>query len=188
PPLFRSLASLGAGLMHSRSIEFAKRYNVPLVVKPAQTSGSGTLIAAESDTRPRVVTGVALMKDAARVTLADLPDRPGVMDEIFTRMAERKIPIDMVVQDASTDGRAEVSFTVPAEELADALTAAEQAVTQLGAGKVRHGTNLSKVSAVGSGMKTHTGVAAQMFRALAEREINIDLVTTSDIKISVLVD
>src|SRR5690606_11500276 len=75
-----------------------------------------------------------------------------------------------------------------AEELADALTAAEQAVTQLGAGKVRHGTNLSKVSAVGSGMKTHTGVAAQMFRALAEREINIDLVTTSDIKISVLVD
>ncbi|MDQ3333533.1 MAG: aspartate kinase, partial [Planctomycetota bacterium] len=182
------LASLGAGVMHSRSIEFAKKYDVPLVVKPSQSDGSGTLIAAESDQVQRVVTGVALVKDTVRVTLADLPDRPGVMDQIFSRMAERKIPIDMVVQDASTDGRAEVSFTVPEEDLAEALTAAEQAVKELGAGKVRHGTNLSKVSAVGSGMRTHTGVAAQMFRTLADRGINIGLVTTSDIKISVLVD
>jgi aspartate kinase len=182
------LASLGAGVMHSRSIEFAKKYDVPLVVKPSQTDGSGTLIAGEFEQQRRVVTGVALVKDTVRVTLADLPDRPGVMDEIFSRMAERKIPIDMVVQDASTDGRAEVSFTVPEDDLAEALTAAEQAVKTLGAGRVRHGTNLSKVSAVGSGMRTHTGVAAQMFRTLADRGINIGLVTTSDIKISVLVD
>ncbi len=182
------LASLGAGVMHSRSIEFAKKYDVPLVVKPSQTDGSGTLIASVSDERQRIVTGVALVKDAVRVTLADLPDRPGVMDQIFTRMAERKIPIDMVVQDASTDGRAEVSFTIPEEDLAEALTAAESAVQELGAGKVRHGTHLSKVSAVGTGMRNHTGVAAQMFRALADAGVNIGLVTTSDIKISVLVD
>lgn len=182
------LASLGAGVMHSRSIEFAKKYDVPLVVKPSQTDGTGTLIAAASDERQRVVTGVALVKDAVRVTLAELPDRPGVMDQIFSRMAERKIPIDMVVQDASTDGRAEVSFTIPEEDLAEALTAAEQAVAELGAGTVRHGTHLSKVSAVGTGMRTHTGVAAQMFRALADAGVNIGLVTTSDIKISVLVD
>ncbi|HEX6987444.1 MAG TPA: ACT domain-containing protein, partial [Planctomycetaceae bacterium] len=181
------LASLGAGVMHSRSIEFAKKYHVPLVVKPSHTDGAGTLIAAESDRQPRVVTGVALVKNTARVTLADLPDRPGVMDQIFTRMAERKIAIDMVVQDVSTDGRAEVSFTVPEDDLADALTAAEQAVAHLGAGKVRHGTNVSKVSAVGAGMRTHTGVAAQMFRTLADHGINIGLVTTSEIKISVLV-
>jgi len=182
------LASLGAGVMHSRSIEFAKKYHVPLVVKPSFSDGAGTLIAAESDVTPRVVTGVALVKNTVRVTLADLPDRPGVMDQIFSRMAERKIPIDMVVQDVSTDGLAEVSFTVPEDDLAEALTAAEAAVAQLGAGEVRQGTNLSKVSAVGSGMRTHSGVAAQMFRVLAERGINIHLVTTSDIKISVLVD
>jgi aspartate kinase len=187
------LASLGAGVMHSRSIEFAKKYHVPLVVKPSQTDGAGTLIAAESDgvesdRRPRVVTGVALVKNTVRVTLADLPDRPGVMDQVFGRMGERKIAIDMVVQDVSTDGLAEVSFTVPEDDLADALTAAETAVKQLGAGSVRHGTNVSKVSAVGTGMRTHTGVAAHMFRALADRGINIHLVTTSEIKISVLVD
>lgn len=182
------LASLGAGVMHSRSIEFAKKYHVPLVVKPSYSDGTGTLITAESDSDAPVVTGVALMKNTVRMTLAELPDRPGVMNEIFSRMAERKIPIDMVVQDVSTEGKAEVSFTVPEEDLAEALTAGEEAILTLGAGKVRHGTNLSKLSVVGIGMRAHTGVAAQMFQTLADREINIGLVTTSDIKISVLVN
>lgn len=182
------LSSLGAGVMHSRSIEFAKKYHVPLVVKPSHSEGSGTLITAESDSHTAVVTGVALVKNTVRVTLAELPDRPGVMNEIFSRMADRRIPIDMVVQDVSTDGKAEVSFTVPEEDLAEALTAGEQSVERLGAGKVRHGTNVSKLSVVGVGMKAHTGVAAQMFQTLADHGINIGLVTTSDIKISVLVD
>lgn len=181
------LASLGAGVMHSRSIEFAKKYQVPLVVRPAHTAGEGTRIESTHDTESRVVTGVALVKNAARVTLADLPDQPGVMNEIFSRMAERKIAIDMVVQDAGSQGLADVSFTVPEEDLADTLTAAEDAIRQLGAGSVRHGTNVSKLSVVGSGMRTHTGVAAQLFQTLADRGINIELVTTSDIKISVLV-
>lgn len=182
------LASLGAGVMHSRSIEFAKKYHVPLVVKPSHSDGAGTLIATEPDRQTRIVTGVALLKNAARVTLADLPDRPGVMDQIFTRMAERKIAIDMVVQDVSTAGLAEVSFTVPEDDLAETLTAAENAVEHLQAGSVHHGTNVSKVSVVGVGMRTHTGVAAQMFQTLADHGINIGLVTTSDIKISVLVE
>ncbi len=182
------LASLGAGVMHSRSIEFAKKYRVPLRVRPAYSEGEGTLIALHSLAKPPVVTGVALVRNEARVSLCEIPDRPGVMSLIFTEMAQRKIPIDMVVQDVGQGGRAEVTFTVPESELADALTAAENAVKQLGSGTVRHGTNVSKVSAVGIGMKTHTGVAAQMFSVLAEAGINIGMVTTSEIKISVLVD
>ncbi|MFN9198264.1 MAG: aspartate kinase, partial [Planctomycetaceae bacterium] len=181
------LASLGAGVMHSRSIEFAKKYRVPVLVRPAYSPGEGTLIGPEGDAES-VVTGAALAKNEARVTLRDIPDRPGVLSQVFTQMAQRKIPIDMVVQDIGADGRASVSFTVPQDELAETLTAAEEAVRQLGSGHVDVGSNLSKVSAVGSGMQTHTGVAAQMFAALSQAGVNIDMITTSDIKISALVD
>jgi aspartate kinase len=180
------LASLGAGVMHSRSIEFAKKYRVPLRVRPAYSTGAGTLIAPPADDTP-VVTGMALARNEARVSLCDIPDRPGVMSLIFTKMAARKIPIDMVVQDLGLAGKAEVSFTVPQDDLADTLTAAQQAVDELGAGHVLHGTNVSKLSVVGLGMRTHTGVAAQMFRSLADACINIGMITTSEIKISALV-
>lgn len=182
------LASLGAGVMHSRSIEFAKKYRVPLVVRPALSAGEGTRISDGQDREGRAVTGVALLKNAARLTLADLPDEPGVMNQVFSFLAAHNIPIDMIVQDAGRKGYADVSFTVPEEELAIALTAAERAIAHIGAGHVLHGTNVSKLSVVGSGMRNHTGVAAQMFQTLAARRINIDLVTTSDIKISVLVN
>jgi aspartate kinase len=181
------LASLGAGVMHSRSIEFAKKYRVPVRVRPAYSEGEGTLIAPDG-TDDNVVTGAALAKNDARVSLWDIPDRPGVMSLIFSKMAERKIPIDMVVQNVGARGVANVSFTVEQDELAETLTAAEEAVQVLGAGNVQHGTNLSKVSVVGSGMTTHTGVAAQMFSTLAAAGVNIGMITTSDIKISVLVD
>lgn len=182
------MASLGAGVMHSRSIEFAKKYRVPLWVKPSFSDGAGTLIAPESDDPSAVVTGVALVKNEARVTLSGIPDRPGVMRLIFTKLAQRKIPIDMVVQDVGAEGLAEVTFTVPQDDLAETLTAAEEAAKELDAGTVQHGTNVSKVSVVGSGMRTHSGVAAQMFQSLATAGVNIGLITTGDIKISVLVD
>ncbi len=182
------LASLGAGVMHSRSIEFAKKYRVPLRVRPSYSDGEGTLISLHGHDQPHVVTGVALVRNEARVSLCEIPDRPGVMSLIFAKMSQRKIPIDMVVQNVGQGGLAEVSFTVPESELADALTAAQAAIEELGSGIVQHGTNVSKVSVVGIGMKTHTGVAAQMFSVLAEAGINIGMVTTSEIKISVLVD
>lgn len=182
------LTSLGGGKMHSRSIEFAKKYRVPLQVRPAYQQGAGTLIAPLSDEDAAMVSSVAVVKNEAIVNLRDLPDRPGVMSAVFQRMAERKIPIDMVIQDVAAAGIASVTFTVPQDDLADALTAAEEAVKLLGAGSVHHGTNVSKVSVVGSGMRTHTGVAAQMFRSLADAKINISMITTSEIKISVLVD
>lgn len=179
------LASLGAGVMHSRSIEFAKKFRVPLRVRPSFSDGEGTLITSASDAN--VVTGLALVRNEARVTLDDLPDLPGVMSTIFSCMSQRKIPVDMVVQNVASQGRATVSFTVPEGDLAETLTAAEAAVAALGAGKIRSGTNVSKVSAVGTGMQTHSGIAAEMFQTLAARGINLQMITTSEIKISVLV-
>ncbi len=181
------LTSLGGGKLHSRSVEFAKKYNVHLLVKSAFEDIPGTLIAPEGESESQMVTGIAIVKNEARVSLVDLPDRPGVRSLIFAKMAERKIPIDMVVQDVGAGGLAEVSFTVPEGDLAETLTAAEEATAELGAGKVLHGTNLSKVSAVGGGMRTHTGVAGQMFQALAAAGVNIGMITTSEIKISVQV-
>ncbi len=180
------LASLGAGVMHSRSIEFAKKFRVPLRVRPSFNENLGTLIA--NRTEDRVVTGLATAKQEARVTLADLPDQPGVMATVFSNLSARKIPIDMVIQNVAQNGLAEVTFTVPEGDLAETLTAAEAAVKALGAGVVHSGTHVSKVSAVGSGMLTHPGVAATMFRSLADAGINLEMITTSEIKISALVD
>ena len=182
------LTSLGGGKMHSRSIEFAKKYRVPLLVRPAYSNGEGTLIAPYQDENVPMVTGVALVKSEAIVALRGLPDRPGVLAALFGKMAERKIPIDMVIQDVAAGAVAAVSFTVPQDDLADALTAAEEAVKSLGAGEVHHGTNVAKVSVIGAGMRTHTGVAAQMFKSLSDRGVNIQMITTSEIKISVLVN
>lgn len=182
------LTSLGGGKMHSRSIEFAKKYRVLLQVRPAYTEGVGTLIAPIEDDKVPMVTGVALVKSEAIVNLRMLPDRPGVLAALFSKMAERKIPIDMVIQDVAEEGIAEVTFTVPEEDLSEALTAAEQAIRALGAGEVHHGTHVAKVSVVGAGMRKHTGVAAQMFKSLSDSGVNIQMITTSEIKISVLVD
>ncbi|MFK7818299.1 MAG: aspartate kinase [Planctomycetaceae bacterium] len=181
------LASLGAGVMHSRSIEFAKKYRVPIRVRPSFSDDTGTLIAPEPEDDMAVVAGVALVANEARVSLVDIPDEPGVMQLVFAKMSDRKIPIDMVVQNVGMGGTANVSFTVPQDDLAETLTAASEAVEELGSGSVTQGTNLAKVSVVGAGMRTHTGVACQMFQTLADAGINISIVTTSEIKISVLV-
>ena len=183
------LASLGAGVMHSRSIEFAGKYGVPVVVRSSLTDEPGTVIG-RTQSRATIgpdVTGLALVRDAARVTLAGLPDRPGVMKDIFRRMADRAIPLDMVVQDLSVAGVAEVSFTVPQEDLAGALSAGQAAVKVLGQGEVTVGTELAKISAVGAGMRERPGVAAAMFRTLAGIGCNVELVTTSEIKVSCLI-
>ncbi len=182
------LASLGAGVMHSRSIEFAKKYKVPLKVRPSFSDGQGTLIAVQPLAEAPVVTGVAFVRDEVRVSLTDIPDEPGIMSSIFTRMAEHKISLDMIVQDVGTGGVARVSFTVPQTDLADTLTAASEAIDVIGSGKIQHGTNLSKVSIVGSGMRNHYGVASRMFAILADAEINVGMITTSEIKLTVLVD
>lgn len=180
------LASLGAGVMHSRSVEFAKKYAVPLRVRSASEEGPGTLIGPESG-EARPVIGLALVEEESRVSLDDIPDQPGVLAAIFDCMAERRIPIDMVVQNVGHDRRARVSFTVPKDELEDAIAAAEQAIAAIGSGRVSVKAKLAKVSAVGRGMVDQAGVAARMFRSLAAAGINVEMITTSEIKISALV-
>jgi len=182
------LASLGAGVMHSRSIEFAKKYRVHLRVRPSYSDGPGTLIAPEADENPPICTGVAFVRNEALISLIGLPDQPGVMSSLFTALSTARIPVDMVVQNVAREGIANVSFTVAEDELASALKVVDVAALTLGAQAVKTTTGLSKVSIVGHGMQTHTGVAARMFQVLASHGINIKVVTTSEIKISVLID
>lgn len=181
------LASLGAGVMHSRSIEFAKKYDVNLRVKPSYKDAPGTLIAPRPADSSPIVAGVAFVRNEARVSLIGVPDQPGVMSQIFSRLSEQKIPVDMVVQNIGMAGTANISFTVAEDDLENALQTAGAAAEALG-GTVQHTRNKSKVSVVGHGMQTHTGVAAQMFQVLADHDVNINMVTTSEIKISVLID
>ncbi|WP_406700596.1 aspartate kinase [Singulisphaera sp. Ch08] len=184
------LASLGAGVMHSRSIEFAKKYGVPVHVRSSFSDAPGTWIVAEGYARRLgvTVTGAALAKDEARITVFRVPDRPGVVHSLFHSIAGSHIVVDMIVQNVATDGTTEVSFTVDSGDLAETLRTVENAARSVGASGVAHEAEVAKVSVVGLGMKTHTGVATTMFEALANAGINIQMITTSEIKISVLVD
>jgi aspartate kinase len=182
------LASLGAGVMHSRSIEFAKKYGVPIHVRSSFSDAPGTWIVAESEARRlgSSVTGTALAKDEARVSVRGVPDRPGVVHTLFRTIAEANIVVDMIVQNVSTAGITEVSFTVSVADLPETLRVTELAARAIGATSVTHDADVAKLSAVGLGMRTHTGVATAMFEALAAAGINIEMITTSEIKISVL--
>jgi aspartate kinase len=184
------LASLGAGVMHSRSIEFAKKYGVPIHVRSSFSDATGTWIVDERDAERlgAPVTGAALARDEARITIRGVPDRPGVVHAIFRTIAAAKIVVDMIVQNVSRGGTTEVSFTVAKGDLPETLSAAESAAREIGATSVTHDASVAKVSVVGLGMRTHTGVATTLFEVLASAGINIQMITTSEIKISVLVD
>jgi aspartate kinase len=184
------LASLGAGVMHSRSIEFAKKYGVPIHVRSSFSDAPGTwIVDEEAAQRPgSPVTGAALAKDEARITILGVPDRPGVVHGIFRRIGASHLVVDMIVQNVSTGGTTEVSFTVAKGDLPETLRAAEAASRECGASGVTHDADVAKVSVVGVGMRTRTGVATMMFQSLAAAGINIQMITTSEIKISVLVD
>lgn len=180
------LASLGAGVMHNRSIEFAKKFGVPIQVRNSMTDSPGTLIANEAESSVGPVCGCALTRDEARVTVTDVPNEPGASWEVFSRIADRNVTVDMIVQNDS-DERADISFTVPKEELSVTLEAAREAVAVLGAGEVLFDEQVSKVSVVGAGMARERGVAESMFGALSEAGVNIQMITTSEIKISALI-
>jgi aspartate kinase len=182
------LASLGAGVMHSRSIEFAKKFSVPIHVRSSFTDIPGTMIVAEPEVPGRAVSGAALTRNEARVTTAGVPDVPGTIYEIFSRIADNNVTVDMIVQNVGDEGHADISFTVPRDELAVTLEAVEDAQTVVGGFKVSSDDNVSKVSVVGQGMATQSGISDTMFGALAAAEINIQMITTSEIKISALVE
>lgn len=184
------LASLGAGVMHSRSIEFGKKFNVPIHVRNSGvfTDAPGTIIGPLAESADRAVSGAALTKNEARLTVAGVPDEPGVSFALLESLAAANITTDMIVQNRGDDGLADISFTVLSSDLAAALEATEKAAAQIGAREVRHNEAVAKVSVVGLGMADQSGVARRMFRALADAEINIQAITTSEIKVSCLVD
>ena len=181
------LASLGAGVMHSRSIEFAKKFGVKVVVRSSFKDIPGTLIHAADQSVKRPVSGVALAKDEARITLEGTPDQPGSSHALFSMLAESGIAVDMIVQNVGQGGRADISFTVPEDDLADALERTERVAKAINAEGVSHDHRMAKVSVVGVGMEDAEGVAGRMFSALSAEKINVHMITTSEIKISVLV-
>lgn len=182
------LASVGAGVMHSRSIEFAKKFDVPLQVRSSFSDVEGTWIVTEADwMRDVPVCGAAIVKDEARVRIDGVPDQPGISHRIFSAIADRNMVVDMIAQNVGKEGKAAIGFTVLANELPPTLAVLKPLAKELGA-TVEYEEGVSKVSVVGAGMRTHTGVAERMFAALAEAQVNMKMITTSDIKISVLVD
>lgn len=181
------LASLGAGVMHNRAVMFGSKYDVPIHVRHSQRPDIGTMIVKESpDMETRSVVGCALTPDLGRVSIRRIPNRPGTQAIIFNRIAEANVLVDDIMQTEFGD-TCTISFTVDHSDLADVKSIALKAVEQIGVGEVAFEIGLAKVSAVGLGMRTHTGVAATMFRALGDANIHIANVTTSEIKVSCII-
>lgn len=182
------LASLGAQVLQPRSIECAMKFGVPIHVRSSFSNNAGTIISKEvramEDT---VVSGVAINKDEAKVTICDVPDKPGIAAKVFKDIAKENINVDMIVQNVSRTGSTDISFTVPGSDLAKTVKVAKEISKRVGAGEVTSDNQMAKVSIVGIGMRSHSGVAANMFEALAEKGINIEMISTSEIKISCVV-
>jgi aspartate kinase len=189
------MASLGAKVLHTRSVELAMAHNVPVrvlssFVEPGQTAGRGTMVCDEEEiVEKRIVSGVAYSRDEAKISLFGLPDHPGVSSEIFGRLADANVNVDMIVQShARSEGAANMEFTVGKRDAQRAVEIVRGAQASIGFDDVAVDEDVAKVSVIGVGMRSHAGVAKTMFGALAEKGVNIQVISTSEIKISVLID
>jgi aspartate kinase len=183
------MASLGAKVLQIRSVEFAKKYNVPLHVRSSFNDRSGTWVVKEDEKMEKVlVSGVTLNKNEARVTITGVPDKPGIASKIFTPISDAGIVVDMIIQNSSADGLAVMTFTVPKADIKKALRLVKKTAESLQAREVLADENIAKVSIVGAGMVSHSGVASKMFTALARENVNILMISTSEIKISCVVE
>ena len=182
------LASLGAKVLQIRSVEFARRYSVKVHVRSSFNEEPGTwVVPEESSMEDVLVSGVACDRDQAKITLTRVPDRPGLAARIFSPIAAQGIIVDMIIQNAGDDGTTDMTFTVPRLEVDKAMKIVSQVATEIGAGEARTEGDIAKVSIVGLGMRSHAGVAAQIFETLAREGINIQMISTSEIKISVVI-
>jgi aspartate kinase len=183
------MARLGARVLHSRSVELAKKFSVPLHVRSSFSEDKGTTVVKDSEMIEEVViSGVASDSDQAKVSLFGVPDIPGTAARIFQEIADANINIDMIIQNASQDGTTDISFTVAKNDLNTTLQTTERLKTEIGCRSISTDKNIAKVSAIGIGMKSHVGIAARMFRALADEGINIQMISTSEIKISCVIE
>jgi len=184
------LASLGAKVLQIRSVEFAMKYQVPLWVKSSFKDDPGTLVCEEDPAMEEVVvSGIALTRDEARFVLRAVPDKPGIAAKIFGTLADLGVVVDLIVQTpAHEDRRTDLAFTVGRVDLEKTAQQMRKMAKAIGAGKVDHEEGIAKVSIVGVGMRNHAGVAAKMFQVLADEGVNIRVISTSEIKVSCLID
>lgn len=182
------LASVGASIMQTRSVEFGKKYQVPLYICSTHDDEPGTMVTHEEPGMEElVISGLAVDLNEAKLSLMGVPDQPGVAARIFQCIAEANVVVDMIVQNVSAQGHSDISFTVPKADLAQARKVVDALVGEMNAREALVDDDIAKVSAVGVGMRSHSGVAAAMFSALAAEGINIDMISTSEIKISCVV-
>jgi len=181
------LASLGAKVLHHRSVEVAKKYNVKLVVRSSMSEAEGTEVKEETKMERMLVSGVAADKKVSRISVMGIKDEPGKAFEVFSLMAKEKVSVDIILQSTGTDGRQNISFTIGEEDLDLALKALEKNKARLTAQEIVHDENTAKLSIVGAGMATNPGVAAMFFEAMYDAGVNIQMISTSEIKITVLI-
>jgi len=183
------MASLGAKVLQTRSVEFAKKYNVPIHVRSSFEDTEGTYVVREDSEMEKVlVSAVTYSKDETKISLRKVPDRPGAAAMIFAPIGEANIVVDMIIQNISQDGYTDVTFTVPKPELLRTLDIVRKAAQELGVTEIHTDEGVAKVSIVGVGMRSHAGVAATMFKTLSAEGINIQMISTSEIKISCVID
>lgn len=183
------MASLGAKVLQIRSVEFAKNFNMPIIVRSSYNEEAGTLICKEDAKMEQpVVSGVMCDKNQAKITIQGVPDQPGIAAKIFGALADAELSVDMIIQNVSADNHTDISFTLPTADVVEAMEIMKKAAPSIHASGVSHNSDISKISIVGAGMRSHSGVAARMFRALSKESINIMMISTSEIRISCIIE
>lgn len=182
------MAMTGAKVLQPRSVEMAKKYDVPVYVKSTFTDKGGTLVTKEDkDMEREIISGVTYDRDQVKITIVHVPDKPGVAADIFSPLSEKNIFVDMIIQNASLEGYTDLTFTVSKKDLKDAQKIVESTAKKVGAKKVEVDDQVAKISIIGVGMASHSGVAAKMFKTLAKEGVNIMMISTSEIKISCII-
>jgi aspartate kinase len=182
------MAGAGSKVLAMRSVEFARNHDVPLHVRSAFTWEQGTWVSNEEPSvEDPIISGVVTDMTEAKVTVLGVPDKPGVSAALFEPLADAHVNVDMIVQNTSTDGTTDISFTMPMADLAEAESIVQRVAEEIGATKVTHDDDIAKVSLVGAGMKSSPGIAAKMFRVLADNDVNIQMISTSTIRVSIII-
>ena len=182
------LATLGAQVLNNRSVEMAKKYNIELEVLSSLEKEPGTIVKEAAKMEKMLISGVAKDKDVARISIIGLPDRPGLAFKVFSKVSAANINVDIILQSIGRDGTKDIAFTVAQDKAEETKAVLEEYLIPLGAKEVKFDTDVAKVSIVGAGMESHAGVATKMFEALMDAQINIKMISTSEIKVSVLID
>jgi aspartate kinase len=183
------MASLGSKVLQLRSVEFAKKYNVVVHVRSSLNDNPGTLVTKEdADMETVLVSGIAYNKDEAKIAVMRVPDKPGVAAQLFSPLSKANIMVDMIIQNVSHEGFTDLTFTVPRGDFKKALKIVEETATRIGAAGVQTNESIAKVSIIGVGMRSHSGIASKMFETLSAEGVNIQMISTSEIKVSCVID